>query len=272
MFTALLLLQTGRAARATPATEGPTVRLPDLQATLPGFEDFKFPAKGEVIRADFLDGSATLMVTYPGKAFSAGVPSGSATVGVMLDPQGRAVDFLLVRYTQPYFGEALLQEAKTLKFSPKRLLGIPVYGSFHFTYAFEAPAGLSNISSFDAFSRRIETVGGGSKYLYAPHSEKEIDRGQLEPLRIDVPVLPAGYPLANNQPVRVVVSFYVDEQGRVRLPNIESSLPAALMPRALAALQMWAFKPPTLMGEAVLVQAARALTFRAANETAPARK
>ncbi len=259
----LVLAGPGRAEPPAPVTEGPTVHLPDMQVD-PIYElkDFKFPLKAEVAEADFANGSAPLRVTYPGKAFTAGVPTGRATVGVMLDARGRPVDFLVVRYTQPFFAEALMEEARDQRFAPRHLLGAAVPGSFHFTYNFRAPAGLNNISSFDALSRRLEEVSGGPKFIYEPHREQELDGGALEPTRVAVPVLPASQAATTDQPVRALVTFYVDETGRVRLPNVESSLPPPLVPLAITALQQWAFKPPRIKGQPVLVHTARALAFR----------
>ena len=62
--------------------------------------------------------------------------------------------------------------------------------------------------------------------------------------------------------MRALVSFYVDEKGQVRLPNVESSLPPSFVVAAVAAVQQWAFKPPVAKGKPVLVYTMRALTFR----------
>ncbi len=244
------------------ATE-PTVKLPDMKATSSlRLEDFKMPAKGEVIEPGFPNGSAQLSLSYPGKAFSAGVPTGSATVAVLIDDQGRAVDYLIVRYTQPFFGEALMEEAKLRTYSAKRLRTVAVPGVFHFTYEFEAPTGAGNISGFDAVNRRIEIVSGGPKLMYEPRKESEILGGQLETLHVEVPVFPANFPVPSGKTVRALVSFYVDEQGRVRLPNVESSIPPTLVASALAAVRQWKFKPPVMQGKPVLVRTMRAVTFR----------
>jgi TonB family protein len=82
-----------------------------------------------------------------------------------------------------------------------------------------------------------------------------------------IPTIPAGHP-DSAKPPKVLVSFYVDEQGRVRLPNVESSATPELVLRALEAVQYWAFKPGTIKGETVLVYTYRSLTFRPENAAA----
>ena len=82
------------------------------------------------------------------------------------------------------------------------------------------------------------------------------------PTKVAVPVLPRALVPKDGKPVRALVSFYVDEKGQVRLPNVESSLPPAFVTAAVAAVQQWAFKPPVAKGKPVLVYTMRALTFR----------
>lgn len=265
IFLAAVGLVTGLTAAAADSrltVEGETLQLPDMKVT--AGKEFVFPEKKAVTPADFPSNAPYIDVQYPGHAFHEGVATGRATVGVMLDQTGRAVDFLLIRYTRDYFGQALLAEAKRQEYRPKRLHGVAIPATFTFSYHFEPPAGLTNISSFEAAERRAEEVGGGPPYRYEPHREEELDGRQLEPLRLAIPQLPAGYVLPDSRPLKVLVSFYVDEQGRVRLPNVESVLPPELVAPALAALQHWAFKPPTLKTKPVLVRAVRAVTFRGA--------
>lgn len=249
-----------------------TLQLPDM--TVSGgseLKDFAFPAKDSVTAPSFPANDPTIKVQFPGTAFFEGVATGRATVGVLLDQAGRPLDFLLIRYTRSYFGQALLEEAKDRGYTPKRLKGIAVPGTFTFSYHFEPPEGLTNISSFEAVDRRLEEVQGGAGFVYEPHREAELDGGQLEPVRVKIPVLPAHLVPSGKRPVRVLVSFYVDEQGRVRLPEVESALAPELVASALQALQQWAFKPPTLKAKPVLVRAMRAVTFREAPAPATGR-
>ncbi|HEX2861015.1 MAG TPA: energy transducer TonB [Lacunisphaera sp.] len=257
------------AAHAPVQIEGDMLQLPDMKVGGGGLtlKDFELPEKRNVTPPDFPPNDPFIHVQFPGTAVFEGVATGRATVGVMLDRSGHPVDFLLIRYTKPYFGQALLEEAKDQQYTPKRLKGVAIPGPFTFSYHFEPPAGL-NISSFEAAARRVEEVGGGPAFVYQPHREDELDGRQLEPIRIAIPVLPAGHPGAEKRPLKVLVSFYVDELGRVRLPNVETALAPELVAPALHALQQWAFKPPTIKTRPVLVRAMRAVTFREVPPTA----
>ena len=188
---------------------------------------------------------------------------------VMLDANGVARDFLLIRCTRTYFGEALLDEARRRTYSARRLQGVAVPAPFLFTFSFQPPPGMTGISNFEAASRRSEEIQGGAQFVYQPHREADIDGGQLTPTRIAIPVQPADY--KGTKPLRVLVTFYVDELGRVRLPSVESTLAPELVPHAIGALQQGAFAPPKIKGEPVLVYTMRALTFRP-DEAAPAKR
>jgi len=90
-------------------------------------------AKADVVAADFSHDAGPVFAQYPGQAFSDGVFKGTATVGVMLDAKGQAVDFLLIRCTKMYFGEALLREAQRQRFAPRYIRGVAVPGTLSFT-------------------------------------------------------------------------------------------------------------------------------------------
>jgi hypothetical protein len=270
----LTLLAAGLIAASLPAqpqpagsrleVEGDTLQLPDMKVG-PGIapDDFVIPGRKEITPPNFPANDPNIDVQFPGRAVYEGVAVGRATVGVLLDETGRPLDFLLIRFTRDYFGKALLAEAKDREYTPKRLKGVPIPATFVFSYHFEPPAGLTNISSFEAAERRLEEVGGGARYAYEPHREETLDGGGLVPTQLSIPVLPAGH-ASRGAPVKALVSFYVDEQGRVRLPNVESDLPPELVAPAIHALRQWAFKPPTIKSKPVLVRAMRALTFRPA--------
>jgi TonB family protein len=252
-------------AKPDPAPADDILQLPPM-AVGDGYTltDFKLPTADELTQPEFSASDPFIKVQFPGQAVHEGVATGRATVGVLLDATGKPQDFLLLRYTRAYFGEALLEEAKRRDYSPKRLHGAPIPGSFVFSYAFEPPPGMNAISNFEAGARRAEEIQGGAGYVYRPVRETEIDGGQLAPTRLAVPVLPRELAPADGQPVRVLVSFYVDEQGRVRIPSTESTLRPEFITAAIASVQQWAFKPPTAQGRPVLVHAMRALTFRVA--------
>lgn len=274
-FLPLLLLGlfgvclSGADAKKSASPEDDTLQLPNMQVPAGlSLKDFVFPAESEVKAPDFPANDPYIKVQFPGEAVHEGVATGRATVGVFLDADGKPKDFLLIRCTQKYFGTALLEEAKRRTYSAKQVKGVAIPSVFVFSYAFEPPPGMNAISNFEAANRRAEDIQGGAAYVYRARNEPEIDGGQLVQTRVALPVLPKALIPKDGKPVRALVSFYVDEKGKVRLPNVESYLPPHFVAAAVASLEQWAFKPPVSKGQPVLVRTMRALTFREEGKSA----
>ena len=79
--------------------------------------------------------------------------------------------------------------------------------------------------------------------------------------RFALPKLPADYPSPGARPVKVFVSFYIDADGKARLPQAESAVAPELVERALSAVRTWSFKPPVAGGKPALVLTARSVGF-----------
>jgi hypothetical protein len=63
----------------------------------------------------------------------------------------------------------------------------------------------------------------------------------LEFLRQSVPVYPDGFTPTKGKPDSVMVSFFIDEEGRVRIPNVDSASSPLLIPNAIKAVHYWQF-------------------------------
>jgi hypothetical protein len=269
MFTAVTMAAAMAAAgvQPPPAAEAtPPVKLPNMTVEGQSLADVPMFAEKEVQQPNFAPGPGAFDVQFPGRAYYEGVSRGAATVGVMLDANGHPTDYLLIRYTRPYFGDSLMRSAHEQVFIPRRVRGLAVPGPFRFTYQFAPISRISYMSSFDAITHRNEEVSGGPKFIYAPLLEREIDGGQLEATRIEVPTMPPEYASPDGKAPKVVLSLYVDERGHVRLPNVLSAPSPALIGLAVDAVQHWEFAPPKQKGQDVLVYAVRVVTFRPARQ------
>jgi TonB family protein len=60
---------------------------------------------------------------------------------------------------------------------------------------------------------------------------------------------------------RVILDFFIDEQGKVRMPALEKTDHEAFVDAAAAALMEWQFAPPTRNGKPVIVQARQVFVF-----------
>ena len=103
--------------------------------------------------------------------------------------------------------------------------------------------------------------------VYRPHSLKELDRIPT-PIAAPSPGFPARF--AHGGAGQVTVSFYIDEDGAVRLPSVDESDDPDLAAAAIDALRNWKFEPPTWKRRPVLVRASQQFNFRTP-ETAKAK-
>lgn len=245
------------AARAdTPASPNPTQReTPTVMApmTVLGdkLQDYPlFPPK-EVVEANFGPHTATPDLFYPGQAIADGITEGYATIGIEVDETGKPIDYLVIRYTQPYFAASMLRAAKRQDFGARVVKGVAVTGRFNYGMRF-VPDGPVTLNSFNAAQERRNEIRGGPLFMYEPHMEKTLDGGGLTMVDSTVALIPDGYTPPSDKPLLVLVSFYVDETGKVRLPNVEAAPSPLLIRNAIQAVNHWSFRPPTWRGKPVL--------------------
>ncbi len=222
----------------------------------PGYPPF---AKSEYTPARLGPHEPDVEVDYPGSATARGIPKGMAVVSILVGADGKAIDYLLVNCTDPAFGTALLDEAKTLKFAAANFKGIAVPARFNLGYNFVPNDKSIAVNAMDAARAKIGGIDPPAA-TYSAVSEGKLDR-PLEFTRAVMPQLPADYRGADAKTVMVFVTFYVDEQGHARAPNVESAVSPGLIPAALRAVAQWSFKPPLAKGKPALVFAGRAVGF-----------
>ena len=170
--TFLVLLLSPIAALSGPAGGGAApapsqeevVTLPNVTVEAESAKNYPFFKRAEVVPPGFSDTGHPIDLFYPGKAYVDEFSEGSATVGVMLDADGRATDFLVLRYTQKYFGDSLLREAREQSNAPRRVRGVAVPGRFDFGYRF-VPTVVMQMTGFGAIEERYAEVEGGPRYL-----------------------------------------------------------------------------------------------------------
>ena len=81
-----------------------------------------------------------------------------------------------------------------------------------------------------------------------------------EPLTFVVPLYPAALKQQNTQGA-AAVSFFIDEEGKVRVPSIAGASNPEFAAAALAAVKQWTFNPPLRKGRPTRVFAVQEFTF-----------
>ncbi len=205
-------------------------------------------ANGKSRRAGLGPRESDLRLDYPEAAKALGISHGRADACVLVDGQGRAIDFLVTSETDATFGRALLDYLRTATFQPALQQGVPVPARCAFSYEFSFQ-GAVTLNGIDASAARVRL--GQPKPVLAAVPEAQLDH-PIEIIAGTVPTLPPDFP-ATDKPVKVSVTFFVDETGQVRAPNIESASPPQVFAPVIAALTTWKCKPPTAGGKPALV-------------------
>ena len=223
-------------------------------STPPGFPPF---ARDEFSPAGLGPREPELQIDYPGGATTRSIAKGSAVVSVLVDADGKALDFLVMGYTDKAFGSALLARAEHLTYQAAKLKGTPVPARFNLGYSFESQR--VAMTPMEASLQKGDGLHAPG-LAYSAVVEGKLDR-PLDFLKVALPPLPADFKPVDDKPVKVYVTFYIDEEGRVRVPTVESAASAKLIPGAIAAVREWAFKPPTAGGKPALVFTGRPVRF-----------
>lgn len=197
-----------------------------------------------------------LQVDYPGAATSKSISKGTAMVDVLVGADGKALDFLVVGYSNKAFGDALREKAKLLDYAPAKFDGVAVPARCVLTYQFESHGSGMVKNAMD----EAESKFNRSDAVTLAVAESKLD-APLEFTDIALPRVPANYKVKDGEPVRVFVTFFVDEEGKVRIPNVDSAASPELVANAIHAVQLWTFKPGLVKGKPVVAFAGRPVRF-----------
>jgi len=195
-----------------------------------------------------------LYINFPGGATARSISEGSATVAVLVGPDNKIEDSLVVRYTDPAFGKALYDEIQSTAFAAAKFKHVPVPARMNVSYDFEG-----NVSA-NAMDQASRMGHGNSKDALGPIGEDKLD-ARLHLVDAVLPRLPLGYEVPEGKVVRAYVTFFVNTDGTVHVPNVESVEAPELIAPVIKAVRMWKFQPPTAGGKPALVFTGRAITF-----------
>lgn len=268
---ALGFAQEGSVPAPSGGSSGPAVVLPKMTISNEKPDPSLLLKEGDFIEPSFRN--ADPEIPFPSRARLDKVYDGQAAVGVMLDAEGNATDFLIVRYSKEYFAVRLQNVISHEEYFPRRVKTTPVPGRFFVVRRFSigdqdpvdmnrpVTVSMSAMDQLGSMSNRVSEGGNGPKPIYKAHDEREIDGHILQIVAVDTPMIPTDYELQPNHALKVVVSFYVDEKGNVRLPNVDSDTPAPIVASVIKTVSKWKFAPPTIKKKPALVFTNRTLTL-----------
>jgi len=201
----------------------------------------------------------TAMPIFPETMIASHRNGGQARIVISVDADGKLREWLAVAYTDRAFADQAVSALKEWSFEPARWRGEPVSVSVTLTFDFEVKGVVISTTGSESLDAQLNALLGDAR-AFTPCTLRELDR-------IPVPlhsVAPSYSKDLSDKGVtgEVIVEFYIDEEGTVRMPCVVDRPDRALANLAIDAVQQWKFEPPTRNGRPVLVHVRQLFRFK----------
>lgn len=197
---------------------------------------------------------------YPPSLLLEGTTSGQVRVVMDVDETGKLRDFLITGFTHPALGAELQRELANFDFEPAIERGEPIRVRFEVIFDFEARGAVLSLNGTNSVSAQLrQSLGNPMTHLLA--RESELDR-PIKVLQQVAPVHPRrrGKPGA---PGTAQIDFYIDSNGRPRMPVVVRASAEEFGAAAIDALVQWQFAPPTRDGRPTYIRVVQEFVFAA---------
>lgn len=204
---------------------------------------------------------------YPYKLKNLGYEDGSATFAIVINQYGELEDYLLLEATHIAFGEAVEEALPKWTFSPPLVDGENASIASKIKVDFKREGGIV-YESFGYYSLDLQFGNLFDKAeSYRVYSLKDLDKIPV-PTKIEKPAFHTEL-LEDRELVSAVFEFYIDTEGRVRIPTLreaDDKVDERLLIIAQNALSMWRFEPPLKGGKPVVAKLAQPFRFTRTQE------
>jgi len=200
----------------------------------------------------------TVAPEFPESLYTLFREGGRAVLEISVDSQGRLADSLPIAYNDPRFADLATAAVRQWQFKPARWHGQPVAVTIPLTFDFEVRGVVISGTRSD-WSQAYFNALFHWRDSYRAYPLQELDRTPAA-LRT---VSPHYDQTLADRGVggEVTVTFFVDEQGRVRLASVVGRPDPALAALAIEAIDQWRFTPPQWHGQPVLAQLTQVFRF-----------
>jgi TonB family protein len=198
----------------------------------------------------------TVSPIFPPQLTRIGINSGRVKFIIKVDKTGKLEDLLVVECTQRAFADEATKAVSQWTFAPAWVGTEPVGWVRELNLYFRSDGMMVTFEDTDAPSYMKMAEHRDEIIEYHVCSLRDLDR-------IPVPrhvVAPAAALQADAG--EVTVDFYIDEEGRVRIPVARATSDAVFANAAVDAVSQWQFDPPTSQGKPVLVHAVQIFTIK----------
>lgn len=205
----------------------------------------------------------TVQPTYPERLAARFLDRGEARVMIMVDAEGRLADWIVTGYTHALFAKEALDALRQWRFEAARFHGRPIGVRTELRFIFRNSGGVRIVPSDLEMRLRVRDIRQKEVFWQRVCLAHELD----QPLDVIVEVapMPPDRLGAVAREGKVVVEYFIDPDGRVRMPLVLSSDDEAFTKSVLLAITEWRYATPTRDGQPVLARVAREFNFKAVN-------
>lgn len=199
---------------------------------------------------------------FPPELLSNGYQAGTVVVAFEVDHTGELRDWIVVQATHPDFADSVARVIESWDFSPPKINGESRSIVSKLEINFRSSG---NVVSFDlvtGMATRINEITGFSAESIAIANADDLDKPPTVRTAVN-PRIPRDV-IERYRGSKAVFTFYVDEQGRVRVPavnSIDGDVEAGMLLAAQEALSQWRFEPPRRKSAPVNIRLAQAFVF-----------
>lgn len=195
------------------------------------------------------------VLVYPPMMLYNAIYSGEVSAVISVDEKGVLTDYLVTGYTDQAFADTAVMALKRWNYKPARVRGRAQSSRADILFQFK-DQGVIVQNLPGALEQRALTGYMQGRYIYQPCKLRELDRIPT-PVHVVRPAIKSDGSKHN-----VTVEFYIDEEGKVRMPAVaQESADDDFAAAAVSAVEQWRFEPPLRRGKPMLVYAQQEFTF-----------
>jgi outer membrane biosynthesis protein TonB len=201
----------------------------------------------------------TTQVNFPVALAAEGVSEGEVRVVLNVDSDGKLVDYLVTGYTRRELADEWVAHVRAWSFEPALNRGEPVGTRGEVVFTFQARGMVLSLTPMDTLALSTNRLISPTltSLLCRP---SELDE-PVRPLSVVEPQHPGNHVSPPPSQPRVLIDFYVDMEGRPRMPVVLRAPHELYASAAVKALMQWRFNPPSRHGQPVIVRATQLFSF-----------
>jgi len=206
----------------------------------------------------------TVTTVFPAAASDLGIDQGVVQVTVAVDREGNLADYVLTDYTHQVFADATVKALKRWTYEPAYIHGRANGATVDLTFSFERQGIVVVDMTVLKFVEQMNYRLHPQAYEFHACTLQQLDRIPT-PTKVVRPIYPIETAKKQQGTIVVTVTFYIDDQGTVRLPAVSRETGEAnplLAAAAVDAVSQWHFEPPMSKGRPVLVAARQDFNFK----------